>query len=192
MPKGIFKRKPFTEEHKRKISKSNKGKHYYWLGKKFSEEHRKKMSETAKKKGFGKWSKGKKLSLETIQKIVQKTKQTQFKKGNKHPNWRGGITPLRYQILNLPQYKNWRKKIYERDDFTCQWCKKRGGKIAADHYPESFSEILFHNNIISLKGAKKCKQLWNINNGRVLCFNCHKKTDNYGFNYRYLENFGHK
>lgn len=39
-----------SEEHKRKISISNKGKHYYWKGKHLSEGHKEKLSKALKNK----------------------------------------------------------------------------------------------------------------------------------------------
>ena len=51
----------------------------------------------------------------------------------------------------------------------------------ADHiYP--FSKILDDYNIISIEEAISCEKLWDINNGRCLCRDCHKKTDTWGIN----------
>ena len=36
------------------------------------------------------------------------------------------------------------------------------------------------NQISNLEEALECEELWDINNGRVLCENCHKKTDTWG------------
>ena len=33
--------------------------------------------------------------------------------------------------------------------------------------------------ILNLEQALNCEEFWNINNGRVLCKECHKKTDTY-------------
>lgn len=53
-------------------------------------------------------------------------------------------------------------------------CNIRGGKLEADHCPKSFSEIFRENKIQSLEDALNCEELWDINNGRTLCKNCHR------------------
>lgn len=55
------------------------------------------------------------------------------------PNWRGGITPEHRAIRNSKEYADWRQKVFERDDWTCQTCNIRGGIIHA-HHIKSFSD----------------------------------------------------
>lgn len=102
-------------------------------------------------------------------------------KGEKHSRWKGdmGLQPLKERIRKLFEYSSWRKTIFERDDYTCRECNIRGGKLCVDHYPTSFAEILHKNNIKSIEEAIMCNDFWNINNGRTLCFECHKKTPTY-------------
>lgn len=148
-----FKGRIFTDEWKQKISEAKKGS-------KFSEEHRKKLSE--RKLGKPTWNKGKSC----------------FWKGENHPNWRGGISPIKQLIKGSWKYKGWRRKIYERDNFICQECNQRGIKLHP-HHIKSFSQILMLNNIKTLEDALICDELWNINNGITLCVGCHELTDNY-------------
>lgn len=103
--------------------------------------------------------------------------------------WRGGVTSLRMQIYHLDENKEWRNKIYERDDYTCQICGTKGYKLNADHI-KSFSLIKKENNIKTLDDAINCEELWDINNGRTLCKDCHNKTDNYGWK-AFKETFGY-
>lgn len=85
--------------------------------------------------------------------------------GEKHYNWKGGISSINLKIRHSREYKKWRESVFKRDDYTCVFCKKRGSKINADHikpfalYPELRLDI---------------------NNGRTLCEPCHKKTPTYG------------
>jgi hypothetical protein len=98
--------------------------------------------------------------------------------GKKSYRWKGGISKLNNKIRNCAKSVEWRTKIYKRDNFKCQICGKNGGKLNADHI-KSFALILKENKINSLKQAKMCKELWDINNGRTLCFLCHTKTVSY-------------
>ena len=52
-------------------------------------------------------------------------------RGEKHWNWKGGITPLNEQIRKSLEYKQWRMAIFQRDKFTCINCGQRSqGKDA--------------------------------------------------------------
>ncbi len=93
--------------------------------------------------------------------------------------WRGGLTRLAKKIRSSVEYKEWRSKVFKRDDYTCRKCRRKGLRIQADHYPKSFSVILKENKIKTLKDAIKCKELWKIKKGRTLCESCHKKTKTY-------------
>jgi hypothetical protein len=87
-------------------------------------------------------------------------------------------TKLYEQIRMLPIYIHWRLKVFIRDNFTCQGCRRIGGELQA-HHIKSFSDILKDNNIKTIKEALLCEELWDINNGVTLCIDCHKETDSY-------------
>ena len=84
--------------------------------------------------------------------------------GKQHPSWKGGITPQNMLIRSSRKYKNWRKSVFERDNYTCQFCGIRGIEIHADHIKPFayFPELRLE-----------------LSNGRTLCVPCHKKTDTY-------------
>lgn len=171
--------KHHTRTTKNKISKSNTGKHR-------SKNVRRKMSKSRKGKKNGMW--GKKQSEKTKKLIGIKSKgripneksrrkMSKAKKGKKSPFWKGGIDKINkkisMQIRDLFEYKLWRSKIFERDGWICQTCSKRGGDLEAHHiFP--FIKIITKYKITSIKKALSCKELWNINNGVTLCYNCHK------------------
>ena len=85
--------------------------------------------------------------------------------GKNHPLWKGGLTPINIKIRRSLEYRLWRASVFERDRFTCRFCKKKGGELEADHIKPFalFPELRFK-----------------ISNGRTLCKTCHKKTDTYG------------
>ena len=100
--------------------------------------------------------------------------------------WKGGKTKLSLRIRNSAEYSFWRKQIFERDNYTCQICGKKNKKgdkviIEVDHiYP--FSKILDDFDITSIEEAISCEKIWDIENGRTLCRECHKKTETWGIN----------
>lgn len=161
----------FTEEHKRKISLALQGRKSvcYWKGKKRSEETKQKIKQalqgkrtskiTEFKKGITPWNRGKRIDM---------------KKYKSYGNWQGGKTEEAKRLRNSIDYALWRTAVFMRDDYICQECGDKGGKLEADHikpfalYPE-------------LRFA--------IDNGRTLCELCHKQTETYGSR-SHIKNFG--
>lgn len=146
-----------------------------------STEIRERIRQTLLKKGImppnTKGMKLKPRSLEHRRKIGERSK------GENCSFWKGGKTSLTKAIKNTFEYKEWRRQVFERDNYTCQnlECKKRGGiELAPDHI-KPFSQIIKENNIRTQEEAKQCAELWGIANGRTLCHPCHKLTDTYGW-----------
>lgn len=78
----------------------------------------------------------------------------------KHPNWKGGITPANAQIRHSEQYKKWRNFVFYRDEYKCVRCSKHCGKDINAHHLKQFSthpELRFYTS-----------------NGVTLCTKCHK------------------
>ncbi len=117
-----------------------------------------------------------------VDKIIKRPNNS----GENNHFWKGGKTKLSLQIRNSVEYSFWRKQIFERDNYTCQICgrkNKKGDKviIEVDHiYP--FSKILDDFDITSIEEAISCEKIWDIENGRTLCRECHKKTETWGIN----------
>lgn len=92
--------------------------------------------------------------------------------GEKHPNWKGGISSERSRLASTNLYGEWREKVLVRDDFTCQKC---GNK----------NEINTHH-IIPYKLNKEIAL--NPDNGITLCNSCHRKYHSiYGHNNSNIE-----
>jgi len=86
--------------------------------------------------------------------------------GEKHWNWKGGVSEECVKIRQSVEYKAWRDSVFARDNYTCVWCgDDRGGNLEADHIKPFayFPELRL-----------------SIDNGRTLCSDCHKKTDTWG------------
>ncbi len=101
-----------------------------------------------------------------------------LRKGEKAAGWKGGITPLKQLIRRTSIYANWRTEIFKRDNYTCLWCGANKKYLNVDHIKQ-FALILKENKIKTVEEAVSCSELWNINNGRTLCVDCHKETDTY-------------
>lgn len=156
----------------------------------WSEESRRKVSETCKKRGIGKWMIGRKPSKETRKKLSQNSARHWLGKkrpdvsGEKHHLWKKERTPrLTKNLIRQDfKYRQWRSDVFTRDGYACVICGRKqevSGRLEADHYPKSFADILSEYRIKTAEEALKCEELWNINNGRTLCQDCHKETDNY-------------
>jgi hypothetical protein len=131
----------------------------------WKDKHRQRM--TGKKNPFY----GKKHSKEIIEKM-RKAKIGLV--GEKSNHWKGGITELRKKIKQYFKYRQWRTDVFTRDNWTCQDCNRKVRKIEADHDPIEFAKILREYNIKTMEDALECEKLWDINNGKTRCFDCHE------------------
>src|SRR3990167_9568869 len=52
--------------------------------------------------------------------------------GEKHPNWKGGISTLLGKIRTSLQYREWRRKVLARDYYQCIWCYSKK-HLEVDH-----------------------------------------------------------
>jgi len=156
----IKRRKGHSTEAKLKMSVSRLRKKQLF-GFLNSKETRLKMSLAAKARGTSN-AKGKHWNLSE----ENKHNISLGHKGEKNYNWKDGISRTNSHLRKLSEYKEWRKWVFERDNFTCQICKKRGGKLNADHIRPfaTFPELRLE-----------------LSNGRTLCIPCHIKTDTYGW-----------
>lgn len=183
-PSFGFLGKHHSQETKDKMSRAQKRRKHWWgglkgdanpskrpevrekirqarLGSVRSDAAKRKTSETIKRRyaageimlgrtGVVPWNKGKKC---------------EYLVGERNHKWKGGVTTKNEADRKCPEYKAWRKAVFERDNYTCVWCGKVGhGDIHADHIKPfaDYPELRF-----------------DVNNGRTLCVPCHKKTDTY-------------
>lgn len=181
---------PRSAEHSKKISEANKGQ-IPWnkglalqtnTGKTHIKENQRISPKTEFKKGNIPWNKGrnnkpkcidcgKRLNWYSSAKRC-KPCHNLFYKGKNHYNWRGGVTSLRTKIWRGKIYQEWRNSVFERDDYTCQNCGKRGGRLNADHLKPF---------------ALYPKLRFKVSNGRTLCMECHNLIGWRGNQYAYRQ-----
>lgn len=124
------------------------------------------------RKGCSAWNK--RLTKETDER-VKKHAEGQIGRpkpwliGEKNHLWRGGITKENAKIRTSLEYKNWRRSVFERDNYTCQECGARNGRG---------KEIVIHADHIK-PFAVYIKLRFKIDNGRTLCKDCHMDTFSY-------------
>lgn len=108
------------------------------------------------RKQIGKKLKGRKKS----------PKAHKFPKGKEHPFWKGGRSRWYKEGYYTAEYLKWRKKVFEKDNYTCQKCGAKGNKVyLTAHHKKSWTHFPKLRFIVS--------------NGETLCEDCHKSTDNY-------------
>jgi hypothetical protein len=117
------------------------------------------------KKGFDKrrtgfqkghtFNNGRKFTEEHKQRIANS------RKGEKNPNWKGGMTKSYQTGYQTREYKQWRMAVFLRDNFTCQFCGIRGTYLEAHH----IKQWAYHPDL-----------RFDINNGVTLCYDCHQLT----------------
>jgi hypothetical protein len=78
------------------------------------------------KEAVSKRHRGKKSSIET------RRKMSKSKFGKNNPNWKGGIS-TEYQLQRASmECKLWRVAVFERDNYMCIWCNRKGGWSKVD------------------------------------------------------------
>lgn len=107
--------------------------------------------------------------------------------GKNNNHWKGGITPLGEVIRNSIENKLWIKKVFERDNYTCQECfrnKEVSGYLEA-HHKKSFNIIFreflhIYSQFSPIEDKETLVRLavtyspfWDISNGQTLCKKCH-------------------
>lgn len=105
--------------------------------------------------------------------------RTSFLRGEHAPAWIEDRSKIRNEDHSERQnayMKEWRLKVYERDDYTCQMCgmKSHAGNpvVLNAHHIKPFSK----NKALRT----------NVDNGITLCEECHKKTYKHESDYEVL------
>lgn len=83
-------------------------------------------------------------------------------KGELTKRWNGNLTNDERGLFRTkqPMYYEWRKRVFDRDKYTCQKCSDNSGGNLCSHHIENFSE--------------NKEKRFDVNNGITLCVDCHK------------------
>lgn len=92
--------------------------------------------------------------------FYQRTNQ----KGEKSHTWQGGKSVIYKRLRASADFVEWRRKVFERDDYTCQVCGKRNGN--------GYTVILHPHHIKSFTHYPELR--FDVDNGITVCVNCHK------------------
>jgi predicted restriction endonuclease len=139
-----------------KERKSTKGKPSVFKGKTHSIESRLKMSEHR----IGNQNKlGKRLSNEQRLYISIQTRKHALR-GSDNLNWKGGVTPENVMARRSFEYREWRRGVFERDNYTCQHCGDKKGGNLHPHHIKHFSDFP--------------ELRYDVANGVTLCKLCHE------------------
>ena len=127
----------------------------------WGEKYKKQLSKKMKRNQF---AKGNKLTEEHKRKISEFIGKTRNQENN--PNWKGGKGRESKILYGSRMYKQWRRQVFQRDNYFCQFCGIKGTYLEAHHIKSwaDYPELRF-----------------DLNNGMTLCKECHRKTDNFGF-----------
>lgn len=103
----------------------------------------------------------------TLEQRIAMAKRFSGKNGS---NWRGGKTPASGTIRRSLKYRLWQEAVFKRDNYVCQICRKSKDnepniKMTVDHI---------------LPFALFPKTRFDLNNGRVVCRQCHYKLPTHG------------
>lgn len=145
------------------------------------EETKKKRSSSSKGRPFPERAKLK-LSLERKgkpnPKITGKKNGMYGRRGELSPSWKGGVTPERQSFYETEEWKQVRKRVYEKYEYKCDKCECNHSTKNPLHIHHIISFAIRHlrcdmNNLILL--CKKC-HLWahskkNVNKDYIEEFN---------------------
>ena len=144
-------------------------------GIRLSKEQKKKLNIKGLELGRA-WNKGK-IGCYSEEHLEKMRIRLLGKVGKKALNWQGGISRAYKTGYGSIQYKKWRQKVFERDNYICQKYGIHSGNGQATyltaHHIKSFS--------------KYPKLRFDVNNGITLCELCHCKIDKYRARFMNLE-----
>jgi len=99
-----------------------------------------------------------------------KCRDEEYNIGEKHRDWKGGITPENTKIRKSLEYQKWRDSVLHRDNYTCKCCEANTKSLQV-HHIDSFADF------------KELRYI--LENGITLCFFCHSPKMKGSFHHTY-------
>ncbi len=93
-------------------------------------------------------------------------------RGENHHCWQGGKSSKYDKLRRSKEWRDWRKKVFERDKYTCRTCGFKNGKGIKhkDLHPHHIKSA-----------SKYLKLVFVVKNGITLCRRCHGKIHSINF-----------
>ncbi|HLD90964.1 MAG TPA: HNH endonuclease [Patescibacteria group bacterium] len=123
----------------------------------------KKIDTSAMNEGLRNYLKANRLPYNHTGHPLKGVKRPNFS-GENAPGWKGGVSTINETVRKSMEYRQWRSEVFINNNYTCQNCDKKGGRLVA-HHIIPFNYIM-DNNLTSI--------LYDVNNGVTLCKTCHK------------------
>lgn len=93
-------------------------------------------------------------------KAIRASQIAERQRGHQHWNWKGGI-PRHIPEKSTPAWKQWRRIVFERDNFQCQWCFTSSKLVPHHRWPRRLRPEL----------------IFDVTNGVTLCSECHPTAE---------------
>ena len=142
-----------SQETRQKLSIAHKGK----KRPPFSDEWKQKISQTLKRR----------FANGELKVVISESHKAKLRsmRGPLSPNWKGGKETYIRTLRTRIEWRQWREKVFKRDDYTCQKCHIKGNILEPHHIK---------------KLADYPELVYVVSNGQTLCRKCHRLTDNWG------------
>jgi len=109
--------------------------------------------------------------MNRLEKRLAKRREAQIRKMRMRIERPKSMIPL---IRSSKKYHDWYKEVLARSCYRCAICEAPLELEAIQiHHKIPVSKIIKDNRLINFRQALDCKELWDLENGIALCFNCH-------------------
>ncbi len=109
---------------------------------------------------------------ETQSTMENRIKSSCRQRGINFKDFNGFSTTEQHMARNNTYYKEWKNKVFKRDNYTCQCCGKRGGNLNAHHL----------YNFAEYEDLR-----YDVDNGITFCEHCHLVNYQNSFHFIYGE-----